>query len=88
MSLLEHGQKCTGWIDRLGKCNWSEACALHDRRYMTPKGKDMDRLDADLELFCGVYKKCAPMAYIMFIGVRVFGGKYWEKYEEARNATI
>ena len=55
---------------------------------MTPKGKDMDRLDADLELFCGVYKKCAPMAYIMFIGVRVFGGKYWEKYEEARNATI
>ena len=73
MNLTERGQICTGWFDRLGRCDWSGACELHDKRYMTVEGKGMERLDADLELFCGVYRKCAPMAFIMFFGVRLFG---------------
>ena len=85
MNLFERGQKCTGWIDSIRSCDWSEACDKHDKRYMTADGKDMERVDADLELFVGVYKKCAPMAFVMFVGVRIFGGVYWNKYEEARN---
>ena len=88
MDLLERGQKCTGWFDHLGKCDWGDVCKLHDERYMTLAGQNMERIDADLELFCGVYKKCAFMAVIMFAGVRLFGGRFWEKYKEKREVTV
>lgn len=85
MSFLEHGQACTGWFDRIGTCDWEFACRRHDKLYMTPRGRNLTRCKADLVLARGVWKVCKPMAFIMFIGVRITGLYYWTKYEEQRN---
>ena len=88
MDLLERGQKCTGWFDHLGKCDWGHVCAKHDMLYMTPFGKDYTRYKADVVLLSGIWDICKPMAVIMFIGVRLFGWYFWEKYKEKREVTV
>ena len=83
------GKHCTGWIDKIGKCNWSEACKYHDRLYMTSLGKTASKWGADIELFRGVWKVCKPMAFIMWLGLFIlpFSYYYWNKYKGARDGS-
>lgn len=80
MSILEHGQNCTGFFDG----SWGGCCKLHDDLYMTPKGAGMSREDADKVLFECVAKKSKAIAYVMYWAVRMFGGTYWDEYQEQR----
>lgn len=84
--LCERGQKCSCWFDGWFGKSWGIFCEKHDQRYMTVLGKDMTRLECDVELAEGVSSVCVVIAVIMFIGVRCFGWYYWKKFEKARNA--
>ena len=90
MSFLERGQKCSGWIDKIGKCDWSHACQNHDMLYITVSGRYRSKLSCDAELFKDVWKVCKPMAVIMWLGVTVFPISYyfWYKHKKDRNAMI
>jgi len=67
---------CTLWFEG----NWSECCALHDRRYAN---KRLTRYQADKLLFrCVRRKSNIVMASIMFAGVRTIG---WYFYDKAIN---
>ena len=76
--------KCTCWFDGWFGKSWADACQLHDDRYMTVMGKDMTRLECDLELMRNVTKVCKPMGYVMFVGVRVAGWYWWNEFKAAR----
>lgn len=77
--------KCTLWFDGLFGKSWADACQLHDDRYMTVMGKGMTRKECDLELKRNVAKTCKPMSYVMYVGVRLFGWYYWNKFKNKRN---
>ena len=76
--------KCTCWFDGWFGKSWAEFCEKHDKRYMTPFGKDMTRLECDKELKEGVASVAPSMAWVMFIGVRCFGWYWWKKFEGNR----
>lgn len=80
-----HKNKCSCWFDGWFGKSWAWACELHDERYMTPLGKDMTRLQCDIELLHNVAKVCELMSYVMFVGVRCFGWYWWGKFEATRN---
>lgn len=83
MSLIKN--KCSCWFDGWFRKSWADACRLHDERYMTPLGKDMTRLECDLELMRNVAKVCKLMSYVMFVVVRIAGWYWWNLFERARN---
>ena len=80
------GKYCTGWIDKIGSCDWSEVCKQHDDDYMTTQGKNLTKLQADVKLFKGVFKVCKPMAVVMWLGLTIlpFSYFYWFEFRDLR----
>jgi hypothetical protein len=94
MSLCERGQKCSCWFDGIKalSLDWSSACQIHDRRYMTAVGYLKTRKECDVELMENVYncsqdhkKILYVISKLMYVGVRAFGFFYWSRYELVRN---
>jgi len=82
------GNYCSFWFERLFGVCYSYACYLHDRQYRKEVTKRLTRFEADNELRKNVlliYKlnKKPILGYlissIMFIGVRLFCKKHWDK---------
>ena len=65
---------CTNWPDRIGQFDWSHCCKFHDWQYAI----QVDKLTADMNLLYCVAEASTPsMALVMYIGVLLFGGKYY-----------
>ena len=80
------GKYCTGWLDRLGECDWSEYCRMHDLDYMTSQGKGKSKWSVDWDMAIGVSTVCRPMAVVMWLGLTVLPVSYWYwyKYKDKR----
>lgn len=64
---------CTMWLDG----PWHDCCVKHDLKYYEG-GTERSRMKADIDMLRCAAKTGHPyMAIIMFIGVRLFGSKYW-----------
>ena len=70
--VCERGQRCSCFIDRCCGYDWSEACAMHDRRYANAR---LSRKQADELLRRSVKRKTNSgiLSSLMYIGVRSFG---------------
>lgn len=68
--VCERGQKCTCFIDRFGKWDWSECCGKHDDCYASNATNEY--CDKRL-LGCVKQKAGRILAYIMYCGVSTFG---------------
>lgn len=62
---------CTCFFDG----NWKECCDRHDKRYSNNR---LTRKQADRLLYRCVAKKNKHIAFLMYLGVRLFG---WLRYE-------
>ena len=64
---------CSMWPDG----PWKGCCVSHDRWYWAGGSKEK-RLHADMALRKCVSNRGWPiMAWVMYVGVRIFGGPYW-----------
>lgn len=69
---------CTSWPDG----PWRACCEAHDRCYRYGAIWGMSRLRADRELQkCIAAKGYVIMSWVMFWGVRRFGGRHWQKQQ-------
>lgn len=75
----ERGQRCSCWFDGWFNKDWSIACEIHDARYLTSYGRNLTREEVDLEFLDNLKAQgaCLPMRWLMYVGVRLFGGKPW-----------
>lgn len=64
---------CTGWDEG----NWSDCCENHDKDYGENSTKT--RLQADIDLLKCVWKRSKINSVLMFIGVRLFGSRYYKR---------
>ena len=49
---------------------WKDCCDHHDYQYLTQK---VSRKEADIKLYNCVKERCKVVAYVMYVGVRLFG---------------
>ena len=74
-----HSDGCTKWPDIQ---EWQECCCQHDRAYQFGKYWGMSRARADKELRdCVRRQGYWVAAQMMYIGVRLFGARYWDSAE-------
>jgi len=72
---------CTSFPEHIGGINYSRCCQEHDIHYqgLVPPSERLSRFKADVLLFKCVLKRVGlTIALVMFIGVRLFGGKHYE----------
>lgn len=78
---------CTLWPDGW----WRACCVAHDLAYET----GASRLDADVELLSCVATSAEGLlglasvgvAALMFVGVRVFGGRFWRRAQSGTHSA-
>lgn len=70
---------CTNWPDGL----WLPCCTTHDYYYQYGIALEIKRKEADKRLRRCVADMGYPMvAWIMYAGVRTFGGLLWRRHKE------
>jgi len=73
---------CSNFPDKILGKNYSYCCYIHDMHYsdIPLASEKMTRLKADNALFgCVRRKRGLVVASLMWIGVRIFGGKYYRR---------
>ena len=72
MSARDH---CTAWFEGWFGSSWAHCCAAHDLAYAQVQAGGVDRALADAALHACVAETGHPvMAYVMLVGVTLFGG--------------
>ena len=67
---------CTCFFDKLFGKDWSECCKQHDNDYeLLNKGDSTKPSDVKF-LECLKKKTWKPVAYLMYVAVRIFGRKF------------
>jgi len=74
---LVNGKKRDFGCSLFPEGNWHECCVAHDYAYCEG-GTRQDRKKADIQLMrCVALKGHPHIAYLMFLGVRLFGGPFF-----------
>ena len=68
-------EPCTYWLNKIGLRDWSTCCGAHDKGY----DEAASRILEDQKLRDCVNKIAYPMGHVMYIGVRLFGGRRFKK---------
>ena len=89
MKYIKLKNYCTLVPDGLFGVRFNYACYLHDRQYRNEVKNRLNRKGADKQLRNEIYKIYTKknkkfigyfVSRIYYLGVRIFGGKSWEKH--------
>jgi hypothetical protein len=73
--LCERGNHCSCFVDTLFGKYHGDCCEQHDKDY--GKGSGLKRITADKRFYICLKKRTyKPIAYLMWLAVRKFGGRY------------